>query len=110
MTIKKMNDKPIFRRSLIVALLILIVIVMFGAAAGVAVMHSYSADSLAMRLGNILQSGPKAAVDRQHWDLGIIESPEEFAHAFVIRNEGDTPLKLLARPEHLFVHGEQFAG
>ena len=98
MPIKRMNDKPASRRTLIVALVVMIVIVMFGAAAGVAVVHSDSSDTLAIRLGNILRSGPKAAIDRQHWDLGIIESPEEFAHAFVIRNQGDTPLKLSRGP------------
>jgi hypothetical protein len=94
MTIKRMNDKPIFRRSLIVALVVMLGIVMFGAAAGVVVVHSHNSDAIATRLGNILQSGPKAVIDRQDWDLGIIESPEEFAHAFVIRNNGDSPLKL----------------
>ncbi len=98
MPIKRMNYKPIARRSLLVALAVMIVIVMFGAAVGVVVVHSYRSDSLAIRLGNIFRSGPKAVVDRQDWDLGIIESPGEFAHAFVIRNEGDSPLKLSRGP------------
>ena len=95
---KPLNDKSIARRTLIVVLAAMIVIAMFGAAAGVAVLHSYSSDTIAIRLGNILRTGPKAVVDRQDWDLGIIESPEEFAHAFIIRNEGDLPLKLSRGP------------
>jgi hypothetical protein len=98
MAIKSMNDKPIFRRSLIVALVVMLVIVMFGAAAGVVVVHSYNSDAIATRLGDILQSGPIAVIDRPDWDLGIIESPQEFAHAFVIRNQGDSPLKLWRGP------------
>jgi hypothetical protein len=98
MTIKSMTDKQIFRRSLIVALVVMLVIVMFGAAAGVVVVHSYNSDAMATRLGMILQSGPKAVVDRQDWDLGIIESPPEFDHAFVIGNQGDSPLMLRRGP------------
>lgn len=36
----------------------------------------------------------KAVVDKTPWDAGVIESPEEFEHAFVIRNEGGAPLTL----------------
>jgi hypothetical protein len=98
MTNKRINDMPIFRRSLVIALLVMLVVVMFGAAAGVVVVHSQNSDAIATRLGMILQSGPKAVIDRQDWDLGIIESPQEFAHAFVIRNQGDSPLMLRRGP------------
>jgi Protein of unknown function (DUF1573) len=93
-----MNDKPADRRTLIVALIVMVALVTFGAAAGAAIMHSYSSNSLAVRLGNLLRSGPKAGVDRPDWDLGLIESPEEFTHAFVIHNQGDMPLKLSRGP------------
>ena len=42
---------------------------------------------------------PKAVVDRTPWDLGLIESGEEFRHTFVIRNEGQSPLTLAHGPK-----------
>lgn len=43
--------------------------------------------------------GPKAVVDGNPWDLGVIESGDEFQHTFVIRNEGRSPLMLKPGPK-----------
>ena len=42
---------------------------------------------------------PRAVVDQTPWDLGVIESGEQFTHAFTIRNEGDGPLTLAQGPK-----------
>lgn len=49
-------------------------------------------------LGSQAQASPKAVVDQSPCELGVIESPEEFHHAFVIRNEGESPLQLAPGP------------
>jgi len=43
-------------------------------------------------------AGPKAVVDHATYELGIIELAAELEHTFVIRNEGQTPLRLTPGP------------
>ena len=38
--------------------------------------------------------GPYLTVDNEHYDFGVLENGEEGEHAFVIRNEGDSPLEI----------------
>jgi hypothetical protein len=46
--------------------------------------------------GPLPAAGPKAVVDRATYDAGIIEAAAELDHTFVIRNEGNAPLRLTA--------------
>jgi hypothetical protein len=43
-------------------------------------------------------AGPKAVVDHATYDRGIIELAADLEHTFVIRNEGQTPLRLTPGP------------
>ena len=52
----------------------------------------------AVRPGHGAAAGPKAAIDHLTYNAGVIESAAEMEHAFVIRNEGQTPLRLTRGP------------
>ena len=43
-------------------------------------------------------AGPKAVVDQATYHAGMIESAAEMEHAFLIRNEGQAPLRLAPGP------------
>ena len=49
-------------------------------------------------LATWIRRAPKAVVDQPLKKLGVIETPEEFAATFVIRNQGDAPLELCRGP------------
>jgi hypothetical protein len=72
-------------------LMFLMVGVLTLAAAGVAAFALHGA-----KLG---PTHPKAVVDQTPYDLGVIESGEEFQHTFIIRNEGQSPLTLAPGPK-----------
>ncbi|RMG40198.1 MAG: DUF1573 domain-containing protein [Planctomycetota bacterium] len=42
---------------------------------------------------------PKAVVPEKVYNFGVMRQGEEGSHVFVIRNEGEAPLELVARPE-----------
>ncbi len=42
--------------------------------------------------------GPQAVVDKTPWEAGVIATPEEFEHTFVVRNTGDAPLEVQPGP------------
>ncbi len=69
-----------------------------GTAISVAWVCGHSRLTAACPLGQWIQRAPKAVVDRPLKELGVIETPEEFAQTFVIRNQGDAPLELSRGP------------
>jgi hypothetical protein len=75
-----------------------IVIAAIAAAVGAAVLMSGGTRAVAPLLPSH-GARPRAVVDCTPWDLGVIESGEEFAHTFTIRNEGNGPLTLAAGPK-----------
>lgn len=42
---------------------------------------------------------PKAVIGKSTYNFGVMEARQKGEHTFVIRNEGEAPLKLLSRPE-----------
>ncbi len=91
--------RPVSRRYLFFALAARAVIVTFGAALVAAVVCWHDAGAKAIRqINKLILTGPKAIVEQPEWDLGVIESPGEFKHSFIIRNEGNAPLLLSRGP------------
>ena len=76
--------------------------IVLGAVAAVAVVAAIRELRMGMTAGQplnrLLGRSPKAVVDQPVKQLGVIETPDEFSQAFVIRNEGDAPLQLTPGP------------
>jgi hypothetical protein len=88
-----------FRRGVSTTMLIAATsVVIVIAAVGAAVMLCGGTRAVAPLLHG-RDAPPKAVVDRTPWDLGLIQSGEEFRHTFVIRNEGQSPLTLAPGPK-----------
>ena len=49
-------------------------------------------------LDRLLGKRPKAVLNAPVKQLGVIETPDQFAQDFVIRNEGNAPLQLTPGP------------
>ena len=85
-------------RAILVAV---IVIAAALAAIGGAVLMSGGARAIAP-LVRSRGTRPRAVVDRTPWDLGVIESGEQFGHVFTVCNQGDGPLS--SRRAQSFAH------
>ncbi len=76
--------------------------IIFGVLAVVVVLRAvgaHGAGATAIQpLERLLGKRPKAVVDDPVKRLGVIETPDQFAEEFVIRNEGDAPLQLTPGP------------
>lgn len=86
-------------RSVSAILLVSIGVALAATAVGVALIRWPRSNAGAPQQGDRDGCGvPKAVVDQTPWELGVIESPDEFQHTFVIRNEGDASLRLAPGP------------
>jgi hypothetical protein len=73
-------------------LAVVIALAAIAAAVSAARLWRGGASATAPRLPH--RAGPRAVVDCTPWDLGVIESGEQFTHVFTICNQGDAPLAL----------------
>ena len=83
---------PVSHRISLVAVFVSISVAVLGAAIAAAVLFSDGTSTASHHPAK--RPGPRAVVDKDSWDLGPIESGEEFGHTYVIRNEGDQSLTL----------------
>jgi hypothetical protein len=73
--------------------------VLLAVAIGVTLIRSHGgAGSATPPSGDDLRKGAVAVVDTNPYDIGVIDSPQEFHHTFLIRNEGSAPLTLKRGP------------
>lgn len=87
------------RRRAILAWAVAICTATSGVAAAVAITHWNSrVDAARQPADETPPTGPKAVLEQGKFELGTIESADDFKHAFVIRNEGDAPLELVRGP------------
>ena len=81
------------------AMLVAISVAVMGGAIAVTVLRSDGSKTFtAARPSHAAAARPKAVIDHLIWDLGTIESGKEFAHTFLVSNEGQAPLRLTRGP------------